>query len=291
MLELYLGRFQDYVNSLEISKNIQNEILSPKFISENPSFYLYYPDLFSAMFDITDQQKISQLSIAGYFYYQSTLIMDTIIDENNILKYPVALVCQEETIKILTTIYTINSKFWKIWNDRKNEFFNAAILQEKLIQKSNVDFTDYEILADYKSAFGKIAIDSVFSLTDKKDSETYNKILNSHKYFSIGFQLYDDVTDFKADHNKKQFNWAVYELSQALNFEAYNHDSATLNKLLYIRGVGQEILEKAIANFVKAEESIAGIEHNSKWIRVIQEMKNRVRIQLNATNQYLKSLN
>lgn len=216
--------------------------------------------------------------------------MDTIIDEKNILKYPVALVCQEETIKILTSIYSIESNFWKLWNDRKNEFFNAVILQEKLIQKAIVNFSDYEILADYKSAFGKIAIDCIFTLTDKKDLETYNKLLNSHKYFSIGFQLFDDVTDFKADLNKKQFNWAVYELSHLINFEVYQNDSNTLNKLLYIKGVGQQILEKAVANFVKAEENIVDLDNNSNWLKVINEMKKRVNDQLNVTNQYLDSL-
>ena len=43
MLEFYLSRFQDYVKSLNVSKNIENEILNIEFIKSNPAFYLYYP--------------------------------------------------------------------------------------------------------------------------------------------------------------------------------------------------------------------------------------------------------
>jgi hypothetical protein len=234
MFDFYLKQFQQYVKFLKISKNIENEILNIRFITRNPPFYLYYPNLFSGMLNVLDQNKINRLSIAGYFYYQSTLIMDTIIDEKNTQKYPVALVCQEETIKILTSIYGIESNFWNFWNARKNEFFSAILLQENLKNKEFVDFLEYETLADYKSAFGKIAIDSIFSLTNKKDLKTYNKILNSHKYFSIGFQLFDDVNDFRIDIEKKQFNWAVYELSKSIKFGNYKDDSKTLNKLFEV---------------------------------------------------------
>jgi len=96
MFDFYLKQFQQYVKLFKISKNIENEILNIRFITRNPPFYLYYPNLFSEMLNVLDQNKINRLSIAGYFYYQSTLIMDTIIDEKNTQKYPSSTKCSSK---------------------------------------------------------------------------------------------------------------------------------------------------------------------------------------------------
>lgn len=290
MQEFYLSQFQDYVKSLNVSKNIENEILDLEFIKKNPSFYIYYPSLFSGMMKMFDQEKINKLSAAGYFYYQSSIIMDTIIDEKQTDKFPIALVCQEETIKLLTEIFTIKSVFWNYWNTRKNEFFNAVLLQQKLYNKTEVNFSEYEVLADYKSAFGKIAVDSIFVLTKQADERKYKIILKSHKYFSVGFQLFDDINDFRIDFGNKQFNWAVYELSKKIEFADYGNDPIKLNKILYIKEIGQGILRKAIEYFETAENLVYNLENSKSWLNVIQQMKNKVVLQLDATNDYLKQV-
>lgn len=188
MIEKYFTEFSKYIKNLNLDFKIEHSILSTEFLNSNPTFYLFYPKLFSIETK-ENKETIDLLCIAGYLYYQSVIIMDAIIDEKNISKYPVAVVCQEESVKLLTFIFGLNSNFWSLWNLRKNEFFNAITIQNDLIEKSNVEFIEFETLADYKSSFGKIAIDSIFSLQNKNDTNLYNKYLKSHKYFSIGFQL------------------------------------------------------------------------------------------------------
>ena len=68
----------------------------------------------------------------------------------------------EETNKILTSIYGYKSLFWALWQQRKTEYFKAIQTKKRLLTTPEVSFEQYSSLADDKSAFGKIAIDSLW---------------------------------------------------------------------------------------------------------------------------------
>ena len=68
----------------------------------------------------------------------------------------------EETNKILTSIYGYKSSFWELWQQRKAEYFKAIQTEKRLLTRPEVSFEQYSSLADEKSAFGKIAIDSLW---------------------------------------------------------------------------------------------------------------------------------
>lgn len=257
---------------------------------KSPKFYQYYPKLFSAYFDDVSEDKINKLSEAGYLYYHSTLLMDSLIDQKDFSQIPKMMLLQEEAIKTLTTIYGKNSEFWKYWEKRRNEYFMAVEIEKTLNIEDEVSKSSYENLADKKSAFGKVAIDCLYLLTEQKDYSKYCELLTSHKYFSIGFQLYDDVKDFREDLEKGQFNWAVYQLKKRVDFK--NMEATILNKLLFIKGAGQEILKEAIENFQKALAITNRIESVSEggWKHVIQETKRTIVEYLDITNGYIKTL-
>jgi hypothetical protein len=197
---------------------------------------------------------------------------------------------QEETIKTLTSIYGKNSSFWELWESRKNEYFEAVQIEKRLELDQLISFETYADLADKKSSFGKIAIDSLWVLSNQKNEETYQSLLESHKYFSIGFQLCDDVKDFKEDLEKEQFNWGIYLLQDQLNFDEYGDNYETLNKLFFLRGVGQELLVKAIENFDSALDILQTLEVDSEWKETIRETWKAAITDLDITNHYIKSL-
>jgi prenyltransferase beta subunit len=262
-----------------------------KYLEDNsPSFYKDYPNLFSEYFQDIPKDKINVLSKAGYYYYHSILSLDSIIDDGEFKEIPQMLTLQEESIKILTSVYGINSTFWNFWNQRKKEHFEAVKIEKSLTKKDQVDFKIYEDLADKKSAFGKVAIDSLFTLDKKQDSEVYQKLLLSHKHFSVGFQLYDDVKDFKEDFEKRQFNFAIYELRNTIDFHQYKEDVSKLNKLLFIKGVGQKVLDESIGQFKKSISIINTLKIQSEWLETVIKMKNTIENYLDATNGYLATL-
>ena len=167
---------------------------------------------------------------------------------------------------------------------------DAAKIEKALEDSKQISFDVYEDLADKKSAFGKIAIDSLNSLSDNNYQEMYNKLLESHKFFSVGFQLYDDVKDFREDLQKGQFNWAVYKLKDIVDFAEFDNDIPTFNKLLYIRGVAQEVLKLSIDNFQKSLDIINQSQNESEWGQVVAEMKSTIESYLDITNGYIHTI-
>lgn len=261
-----------------------------KVEDKSPKYYQYYPRLFKEYFNNIDETTVLMLSNSAYLFYHSILYTDSLIDEKDYSKLPLILYYQEETIKSLTSIYGINSVFWKYWNNRRKEYFEA-VKNEKILQyKENIDFKEYEQLADAKSAFGKVAIDCLFVLTEEKDFKIYEKLLQSHSFFSIGFQLYDDLKDFKEDFINNQFNWAIYELKKNIDFEGFQNNYETLNKLLYVKGIGQNILSMSIDYLQKSIDIISDLKINSEWLEVNIEMKNTIKVYLEITNGYIETI-
>ncbi|MFH6957917.1 hypothetical protein ACHRV1_10940 [Flavobacterium aquidurense] len=277
-------QFKNYIRQLSISEDFKNQILNPNFISSNPLYYQNYPSLFARSFSIS-ATNLDLLDIAGYLYYQATLFTDSLIDEGDIAKFPLINICQEESVKILTSIYGLESNFWKFWNFRRNEYLQAIYLEKSFLQKKNITIEEYEELADKKSAFGKVAIDCLYNL-DNRDQILYDQLLLSHKYFSTAFQLNDDIQDFKIDVKKGQFNWAHYLLKQQ-DVDSKNIES--LEKYLYIRGISREMYCLGISYCEKALRLVENIIVPD-WIKVLQDTKKSFVTAIREIDNYLEIL-
>ncbi len=277
-------QYQEYINTLSIANTSKEILLDKKLLENNPSYYQNYPSLFANTFSLKDSE-LQMLNIAGYLYYLATLFTDTVIDEKDLSKFPIITICQEESIKILTSIYGLKSDFWVLWNNRKNEYFQAILSEKKLSKSENVSIEVYEILADQKSAFGKVAIDCLFSI-DSKKSELYQQLLLSHKYFSVAFQINDDIQDFKEDLKKGQFNWAVYLLKQQ---NITNQDPAILEKYLYIRGISKKMYLLGIDYCNNALKVIKDTQV-PKWEKVINDTKKSFITAISEIDNYLEIL-
>ncbi len=260
-------KFESYVQNLAIANNFKEQILNKDFRDKNPIFYQNYPSLFSNIFEISNS-NLNLLDIAGYLYYQATLFTDSLIDEKDLSKFPLITICQEESIKILTSIFGLQNNFWVLWNSRKQEYFEAIFLEKELSKKQIVSIDEYENLADKKAAFGKVAIDCLLSL-DNKGETIHEQLLLSHRYFSVAFQLNDDIQDFKDDIKKRQFNWAVYILQQQ---NISTQDINILQKYLYIRGVSKQIYQLGIDYCDKSLWNVKSV-NVPEWKLVIEELK------------------
>ena len=87
---------------------------------------------------------------------------------------------------------------------------------------------------------------------------------------------YDDIIDFTEDFNKKQFNWAVYELSKTLDFSKYKYDVNILNKLFYIDGTSVILFEKSIYYLEKAKKVIEKLPPDSLWLDTICDFEKTI---------------
>lgn len=276
--------FQEYIESLFINNIYKAQILDKKIIESNPAFYQKYASLFAKTFAILEKD-LSLLDIAGFLYYKATLLTDNLIDEKDLSKFAQITICQEESIKILTSIFGIENTFWSLWNKRRDEYFQAIYLEKQISKKDIVSLKEYETLADKKSAFGKVAIDALYSI-DNRNNTIYQKLLLSHKYFSIAFQLNDDIQDFKNDLVKGQFNWAVYLLKKEI---ITNDDPNVLEKPLYLKGISKVIYKKSINYCNKSLKNVENIDV-PEWKNVINETKKSFQTAIIEIENYIEIL-
>lgn len=261
--------FQDYVNELWIGQELKNYITDETFISQNAAIYLYYPALFWESFgnDTEDEQTLNFLCVAGYLCYRTVIENDTALDNSDVIsekfRFPLASrVCQEECLKMLVTLFPLKSDFWRHWNQCKLEFIKAVNIEKNYVGDS-IPAEDYERLAEYKSTFGKIAIHASYLLSGSKNVDAYHEILESHRLFTVGVQILDDIDDFRKDFEQKQINIAHYTLKEVFINKGISWDESNLvylTKQLYIQNVAVDLINEAISFFRKSIQQITNVE-------------------------------
>ncbi|WP_340063785.1 hypothetical protein [Ascidiimonas aurantiaca] len=273
---------REYLSRRSFPSHIQNEILDEGFIEANPKYYLYYPYLFSDFFDIKDEAVLIKLSVAGFLYYKATIFFDEIFDKSYqkgaFQKFVVGNICQEETVKILSSIFPLDSKFWFLWNMRKSEF--AKAFQMGNVAPTISSMAEYEKLADYKCAFGKIALDALFSYSGFKNEKIYTALLESHKSFYVAFQILDDIADFEEDLEENQFNIACFKLEEHFSAKRTllnNYSAKERKKMLFLDGLAQELYYMAL-DYLKKAKQTSLIESDQEkghfWHSEIQKLHN-----------------
>ncbi|MRX69330.1 Squalene-hopene cyclase C-terminal domain-containing protein [Flavobacterium resistens] len=278
--------FISYIKELPFDKETISIILKASELGNNPSFYLEYASLFQNSFTIKDQEaKVKLLNIAGYLCYIYSLLLDASLDKdtkhNNLLLSGIFL---EESIKLLTSLFGLNKSFWSCWNLRKKDVFKASKIGKELFHQSEVSLAEYEKLCDAKSALGKIALDALFILSDNTEKTNYEKLMESHKYFSIGFQISDDIEDFIEDYANKEFNFAVYIF---LNKNGKNFtDIKELKKIFYISNTASDLYNLALSYYEKALITAKDAGENT-WLEAISGKIRETKSAISSINEYL----
>ncbi|WP_237276003.1 prenyltransferase/squalene oxidase repeat-containing protein [Tenacibaculum ovolyticum] len=276
----------NYLNRLELPENIAKAIADEQFIENNPVYYTYYPYLFNTVFKIKDKKILDILTIAGFLYYKAIILVDEIFDnqskKNNFFSYLISDICKEESIKLLSSLFPNNHQFWKSWNSRKFQYVKAF----EIDQKSHAinSYEGFEKLADYKSAFGKVAIDALYHISKLNDIVLYTDLLNAHKFFYTAFQITDDVSDLQEDVENGQFNIAYFELTQEIGEKEIKEKTINnLKNAMYLSGIAVKLYDKALGYLEKAKKTIAPYDLPA-WKIEIQKLYNEiVKNQLNMS--------
>ncbi len=277
---------KDYMKTTALPEKIVSSIVDEKFIKENPVYYTYYPYLFNKTFKVEDKQVLNKLSLAGFLYYKAVILVDKIFDtqsqKESFFLYLVSDICKEESIKLLSSLFPVKHQFWKSWNSRKLQYVKAFEIDQTSHDISS--YEEFEQLADFKSAFGKVAIDALYHFSAMGDVVLYSNLLNSHKLFYAAFQITDDVIDLKEDIENNQFNIAYYELQREIGKEEIKEKSIKeLKNAMYLNGIVVKLYDKALYYLEKAKEIIKSY-NLPEWKLEIQQLHNEIlKNQLNIT--------
>jgi squalene-hopene/tetraprenyl-beta-curcumene cyclase len=266
---MHKENFANYVKQLPFNQSIKNSLIERCNTDKNPEFYLAYAALFKNSFEFENsEEKIKLLNIAGYFCYNYSLFLDAALDEEakhtNLM---LANIYLEEAIKILTSLFGLDKQFWSLWNARKQEVFEASKIGKHKFNSPIVLMKEYETLCDSKSALGKIALDSLFILSGKAAKSNYEKLMESHKYFSVGFQINDDIEDFIEDYKNKDFNFAYYTFTESGGNKS--DDIINSKKRFYISDSATNLYKLSLTYFQKALEIAKEVEENT-WQEIVE---------------------
>lgn len=251
LVDSQLKFLSSYLIDQGYDKKTIDKIVEKNFIQSNPKYYMIYPFFFNEYFKVDNFKILQTISLSGFLYYKSLIFIDNIFDKSSgILSfddYMIANICQEESIKLLTSVFEWDSIFWKYWNMRKKEY---ALAFEMERNPKNVDYNWFKKLADFKSAFGKIAIDSLHLISENENDNLYEDLIESHKCFYTAFQIMDDIGDIEEDFENNQFNIANFKINEYLS-KIEVKDNLELNivdkkKLMYSEGVAEKLYEEAI---------------------------------------------
>lgn len=271
-----------FVRSLPSAAFLQTTLTEGSFVEENPRFYLEYPRLFGPCFGLApDDPRLERLCWAGYLYYCALIAFDKLLDgapaksgtppPSPATLLLTGLTCQEESIKLLTGLFGETGEFWQRWNQRKAEYYGAMKLERQpgLV----LDEAAYVRFADHKSAFGHMGIEGAFLLAAGADSGVRAALLESHRWFSAGFQVLDDYVDFREDFETQQFNHAHQALRAHFGDDAAawaaRRDPALLHKQFHLSGVAETLLADALAYFDRATAAVAHLPGSEAWQRVV----------------------
>jgi squalene-hopene/tetraprenyl-beta-curcumene cyclase len=287
---VHLENFTCYVKKLPFNEDSIKLMIQSSSIGKNPMFYLEYASLFENSFKIKNAgQKIKLLNIAGYLCYNYSLLLDSALDKET--KHSTLLLSNlylEESIKLLTKLFGLDKKFWSLWNLRKYEVFGASKTGKKMFNYSVVSIHEFETLCDCKSALGKVALDALFILSGSMAKDNYEKLMESHKYFSIGFQINDDIDDLIDDYENKDFNFAYYKYVVEKNIEIGN--ITDLKKMFYISGAATDLYNLALFYFRKSLTVAQEVGENT-WVQAITGKIKETETTISSIEEYLTIIN
>jgi hypothetical protein len=272
---------------------IQQLLQLERFAAANPAFYQDYPGLFSEAFPSVSGATLGHLSAAGFLYYRSIMMVDGLMDDESPdcppqlrALLPIAIgCCQEESVKLLCTVFPLGSTFWVKWNERRKEYLRAYHLEREMMSEGTFDEATYLQIADDKAAFGKIAIDVLYLADESRRELVATTLLEAHREFSIGLQLMDDFQDFDRDARAGQINYAQYLLDEHYRMSGHLRceEPVRRKKDMYMLGIGSQVLKEAEERFHSAMTILRTLEARVGFERVVQEnidTSRRVRAQI-----------
>jgi len=258
----FINKLIRRIDELDV-RDITKKYLIDRLVSQSSTYNLYaaYPYFYSKPFSYNNDEVLLELSLASYLYYLSIIIIDKVTDKqiNDPNLILVSHDCKINSIMLLFEIFPKNSEFWLYFKKRNNEWLEAYNIERLLKSKKRIEEIEVFNFFILKSAIGKLAIDALYVLTNKKD--VYRDLLALYNNFYIARQIQDDIADFDEDLINEQFNIAVYYTNKVIS-DNPELKSYSLKKNFYLFVFEDLIKNKGLTYLSKCHEYISKTEFN-----------------------------
>lgn len=257
---LFLIYHQPLRTNYKLIPNVETAHYSPNFyMSKQRENYFYkqlVPFLMGAYPNVS-AAKAQALGSCAFDYFSVLLTIDHLIDSQEqkttqpqILLETILL--HERVIRQLCELIDSKNIFWHHFDRLKKQYIQNVLAEKQLsISKTDFEEQSFEELAFGKSVVCSAIIYGLQALCEQQANiVALEKIL---KHTHIAFQYLDDVSDFKQDIDENQWTYPQVLVKQYLATNALVADTSNMqHKYLFLSGIGQKMVQKAVQHYEKA---------------------------------------
>ncbi len=241
----------------------------------------YYPFLFIDAFPQISIASVRQLAIAGYLYERYLLAQDRLLDNQVGVQDPqrcrtflLASAFHEEALIRLQALFASGSPFWSYLRTYRQEFIRAVFLEtvKHTGRFSACPAAEGRQLARGKSAIAKASTTALALLANTE--EMIAPLADSQDWVAAGFQLYDDLQDWKKDYAHERYSYLLNRVIVEGKFSddiaaGMRPDLKVIGQVLYYSGLAEELLAEGNRAY---EEALRSVEELPcpRWTRYIQ---------------------
>ena len=246
--------------------------------------YYTYPLLFYGLFPRVSLAQLRALSVCGSYLFDYALSLDRLIDHPARSDLGALLLSQRlhrEALGRLGHLFGPGHAFWGYFDRYTAELMQAA-LRERARHCSLVTpyrRSDLEQIYAGKAALAKVCL-AALALLDGSEP-TLERLAASHDAFYVGFQLFDDLQDWRLDYQSRRYSYPLTEvlLRAGLRERAESAErppAEEVGELLRSSDVLEECRALALEYLARAEGSLETMGDGS-WARAIRQTGERIR--------------
>ena len=165
--------------------------------------------------------------------------------------------CLVESQRILAGLFEEESPFWNTYYQRYWNHFQE-LKQSKCIHV-RLDYHEYKNLLRHKYALLYLVADILHHLSDCQYVENYERLTETLEWFTIGYNIPNEIRGLKTDLDTQINNYAWWRLLEILpeyGMDAGELSSEELHKMVYFTGLAERMLEESLEAFRKAKECV-----------------------------------
>jgi hypothetical protein len=269
---------------------IRSYVLRQELIQTQEKLFLCIAQAFVPAFpgvNPTEQIKVNALIYLGARgIYEADPVLDNQVEGKSIHDPLMrSQFCTMEAVRILSGLFPADSPFWPQYYARYADHFDELKESGQTDKKLGQDA--YTSLLAKKYALLYLVLDTWHYLTDQKNKQAYEDLQQAVAWFTIGYNIPNEIRGLKTDletHVNNYAYWRLLELLPEMGLSAADFDQEELHKLVYVSGLAERMLTESLAAFEQTmtvanqydlnlfkQIVLSRMESNQKEMDVLQE--------------------
>ncbi|WP_209330550.1 hypothetical protein [Lunatimonas salinarum] len=286
------------IQSLELPNPLRERILNEELPQHQRDYLIPLCYSLSPAFGEIDEEDQITISTAIFLGAMGIYLLDPILDlqmTGSEIKSPLcdSILAISASQQLLNEVIPAKSRFWNKFQERLRDHFHEVSLSSvKKTGKKAWNQAAYHELLKFKYSLLYLPLDALFHLTNEKAKTNYYYLREALFYFTIGFNIPNEIIGFTSDTTLGLKNYAWVHLSEYLeneNLDKRLFTAEELHKLIYLSGIATALYDEALEAFDECLSTVKPM-NLPLFERIVHE---RIKVTIKekeAINTYLQNI-